>query len=202
MIENFSKEQRSEVVATLCSAFRDYAVMRYVLASSADEYELHLAELIGFYVDSRLMRHWPVIGIRAESEIVAVAMGNEAVAKPAPDELKAAYARLRKNLGEDAFERMAAFEAASDLHEPDYPHYFLGMLGVRMEHRGNGYAAALIERFCELSAVDDQSQAVVLSTEDPDNLPFYKKMGFAVVADSEVGDLHTWCLALPTPGPA
>ena len=201
MIENFSKADRAEVIATLCSAFRDYAVMRYVLNGGTDDYDAHLAQLIGFYVDSRLTRDWPVIGLRAESKIIAVAMGNEAVAKPAPDELKSAYARLREVLGKDPFKRMAAFEAVSDRLEPNYPHYFLGMIGVRPEHRGKGYAAQLIARFCELSKADTHSEAVVLSTEDPDNLPFYKKMGFAVVADADVGDLHTWCLAIPTPDP-
>ncbi len=73
MIINFSKADRAEVVALLCSAFRDYPVMRHVLASSADDYDSHLAEVIGFYLDSRLMRDWPVIGIRlhGEGEIVA-----------------------------------------------------------------------------------------------------------------------------------
>lgn len=203
MIINFSKADRAEVVALLCSAFRDYPVMRHVLASSADDYDSHLAKLIGFYLDSRLMRDWPVIGIRlhGEGEIVAVAMGNEAVAKPAPDELKRANVRLREVLDEDAFERMDAFEAVSDRNEPNYPHYFLGMIGVKPAYQGQGYAAALIEKFRSLSAADGHSQAVVLSTEDPDNLPFYKKMGFHIVADAEVGELHTWCLAMPTPGP-
>ncbi|MCH8929489.1 MAG: GNAT family N-acetyltransferase [Proteobacteria bacterium] len=202
MILNFSKADRAEIIAVLCSAFRDYPVMRHVLASSADDYDSHLAKLIGFYLDSRLMRDWPVIGIRlhGEGEIVAVAMGNEAVAKPAPDELKRANVRLREVLGEDAFARMDAFETVSDRNEPKYPHYFLGMIGVKPAFQGQGYAAALIEGFRSLSAADGHSQAVVLSTENPSNLPFYKKMGFHIVADAEVGELHTWCLALPTPG--
>lgn len=202
MIENFSKEQRSQIVAALCSAFRDYSTMRYMLGDSTDDYDTHLAELIAYYVDSRLTRDWPVIGVRADGEIVAVAMGNEPVAKPAPDALQHAYDRLRKVIGGDAFDRMAAFEAVSDRIEPDYPHFFLGMLGVNPDYQGRGYAAELIERFRELSAADSRSKAVVLSTEDPDNLPFYKKIGFEIVADAEVGELHTWCLALPTPGSA
>lgn len=201
MILNFSKADRAEIGAVLCSAFRDYPVMRYVLAGSADRYDAHLARLIGYYVDSRLLRDWPVIGIRVQGEIVAVAMGNEPVAKPAPDELKRAYARLREVLGEDAFERLDAFEKVSDRNEPKYPHYFLGMIGVKPACQGKGHAAALIEEFCSLSAADRHSQAVVLSTEDPNNLPFYEKMGFRIVADAEVGELHTWCLAMPTPGP-
>ena len=203
MILNFSKADRAEVVALLCSAFRDYPVMRYVLAGSADDYDSHLAELIGYYVDSRLMRDWPVIGFRVQSdgEIIAVAMGNEAVKKPEPDDLKQAYVRLRGVLGREAFERMDAFEAVSDRNEPNYPHYFLGMIGVKPDFQGQGFAAALIEEFRSLSVADGRSQAVVLSTEDPSNLPFYKKMGFHIVADAEVGELHTWCLALPTPGP-
>lgn len=201
MIENFSKAQRSDVVAAFCSAFRDYPVMRYVLAGSADGYDAHLTQLIGYYVDSRLLRDWPVIGIRVQGEIVAVAMGNEPVAKPALDELKRAYVRLREVLGKDAFGRMDAFETVSDRIEPKYPHYFLGMIGVKPAFQGQGHAAALIEEFRSLSAADRHSQAVVLSTEDPNNLPFYQKMGFRIVADAEVGELHTWCLALPTPGP-
>ena len=200
MIENFSKEQRSEVVATLCSAFRDYSTMRYMLGNIADDYDAHLAELIAYYVDTRLTRDWPVIGVRVDGRIAAVAMGNEPVAKPAPDALKQAYERLRGVIGGDAFDRMAAFEAVSDRIEPDYPHFFLGMLGVNPDYQGRGYAAELIERFRELSAADGRSKAVVLSTEDPDNLPFYKKMGFELVADADVGELHTWCLAMPTPG--
>jgi GNAT superfamily N-acetyltransferase len=200
MIESFSKTDRSNVIAALCSAFRDYSTMRYMLGDSADDYDIQLAELIGYYVDSRLMRDWPVIGVRADGEIVAVAMGNKPAATSAPHTLKRAYVRLRDCLEADAFERMAAFEAVSDRIEPDYPHFFLGMLGVNPNHQGKGYAAALIERFRDLSAADCRSKAVVLSTEDPNNLPFYKKMGFHVIADAEVGELHTWCLAMPTSG--
>ncbi|MCH8959591.1 MAG: hypothetical protein IIA05_02485 [Proteobacteria bacterium] len=59
----------------------------------------------------------------------------------------------------------------------------------------------VIEGFRRLSAADGHSQAVVLSTEDPNNLRFFKKMGSHIVAGAKVGELHTWCLALPLPGP-
>ena len=39
MILNFSKADRAEIGAVLCSAFRDYPVMRYVLAGSTDRNE-------------------------------------------------------------------------------------------------------------------------------------------------------------------
>ncbi len=96
---------------------------------------------------------------------------------------------------------MTGFEAVSDRNEPDYPHYFLGILCITPDHQGKGYAAALIERFREISAADHHSQAVVLSTEDPGNLPFYRKKGFEIIADAEAGDLRTWCLVPPMPGP-
>lgn len=198
-IERFPKLARSEAVDVLRASFFDYPVMRHVLQGSGDNYGEHLDALVGYYCDRRFTRDWPVLGARVDGEGVAITVLNEPVYKPPPPELVRAEQRLQRTIGDAAYARMQEFEQASDLGEPDYPHYFVGMLGVHPEHQGRGHAAALLEHIHELSASAPTSMAVCLSTEDPSNLPFYEKHGYSIVSEADLGELRTWSLALPTP---
>ena len=190
---------REAVVETLCLAFREYPVMTFVLgrdALAADDPAL--TALIGFYTDRRLLRGWPVLGVREGEVLQAAALVSrpeEPEADPAP--VRAALATLAGELGDAAFERMQRFEDASDANEPETDHLFVGMLGVRPSARGRGYGRVLLDAVQE-AAEGEGRDGVCLSTEDPANLPFYRHVGFELVGQADVGGLTTWCLFRPT----
>lgn len=196
-IQRLSRADKPEIVAVLAAAFHDYPVMRFVVRTAGDEYEEHLKALVGFYCEVRLLRDWPVLGIREGGSLIAVAMINEPVREPLPLPAEP-LAQLRSILGEEAYQRLAWYERHSSEVEPGDPHYFLGMIGVPPVHRGKGYAGELLNRVKEMSAANTASAGVCLSTEDPRNVILYERFGYRVIAEADIGDMHSWCMFLPT----
>lgn len=194
-VERMAVEARAEVVAVLSAAFVDYPVMRYVVGREGSRYRVRLEELIGHFCDRRFARGWPVLGALVDGVLVGVATVNPPRPQPAPAALRESFERLREALGDAAIARLEAFEAASDGNEPPYPHHFVGMLGVHPEHQGRGHARVLLDAVQDLSRADPESTAVALSTEESDNLAFYRHLGFELIGDTRVGELQTWGLA-------
>lgn len=190
-VQNLSKSDREELVNMFCDAFRTYPVMRYIIGKDDVEYEIKLQNLIGFYCDIRFANNWPVLGIMEAGSLIAGML----VTKPSEtithlDEL---LQIVKTQLGDYAFERMKRFEEASDRNEPDGDHYFVGMLGVNQENQKKGAGKILLE-YAKNLVIEAGSPGVCLSTEDPMNVPYYKYMGFVVYSESDVDELHTWCL--------
>lgn len=195
-VQRLRPAQRDEVVELLARAFADYPVMRFTLGPDRPDYQERLRDLVGFYTDRRLMHGWPVLGIRQTGSLVAAALVTAPNPGPDAPRVAEALARLRRAIGEAAFGRMTRFEQASDANEPRTVHYFVGMVGVDPAHRGRGHARALLDHVAAL-AHNDRCDGVALSTEDPTNVPMYRHLGFEVVAEADVGELHTWGLFRP-----
>jgi GNAT superfamily N-acetyltransferase len=192
-VEYLTYKDKNQAVDVLASAFAEYPVMRYVLRDGA-LYDLHLKELVGFFCETRLTRRWPLWGVRSEGELVAVAGINEPIHVTWPPQLHQVYENLKATIGTAAVERLESYENESSGHEPEAPHYFLGIIGVSPAYQGKGYARILIDRLQRLSESDPISTGVCLSTENARNLPIYKHLGFEVIAEAQVGELHTWCM--------
>lgn len=196
-VERLTQTDREEVIDVLAAAFRDYPVMRYALSDAGDDYGARLRELIGFFCDARLTRGWPVLGIRDGQELAAAALVSEPRYLPAPPDLKRKHLQVARIIGREAFDRMAQYERQSTGHEPEEPHYFLGMVGVAPGHQGKGYGRTLLDHVQALSEADADSTGVTLSTEDPANVPYYQRVGYRVIAEADVGNIHTWCMFRP-----
>lgn len=186
-----------DVVDTLCAAFHEYPVMRYVLKDAGDDYDARLRELIGWFTDARISRGWPVLGALRGQRMLGAANVNPPRWVPAPPEFQARERRLAECVGVAAMERLQAFEAACEPLTPHEPHYYLGMIGVRPEAQGQGLGRLLLEAVQEMSAEDGESRGVVLTTETPLNLPFYEHFGYRVVGRSRADELDTWTLFRP-----
>jgi GNAT superfamily N-acetyltransferase len=195
------QDRFDDVVAVFCAAFHDYPVMRYVLKDAGEDYDGQLTELIGYFTDSRFSRDWPVLGVSDRNELVAAANINPPQttfqATPPPDSLQRRLHRLRTSLGDAAIERFQAHEAACEPFEPKEQHYYLGMLGVSPAHQGYGYARLLLDAVHRMSVEDQESHGVVLTTETPNNLPFYEHFGYQVLGLARVEELKTWTLFRP-----
>ena len=196
-IRNLPPSETTAARNVLCSAFRDYPVMRYVIGEGGD-YENQLKSLIGFYIDLRYECGWPVMGVEDNGAISAVALVNPPTDQEWISETSSALKDLQKNLDPAAFERLVAFEEASAGSEPNYPHYFLGMIGVSAEARGKGLAHQLISGIVRRSFDDPDSRAVVLTTEDARNHRYYERQGFVESSAVDVGDLRSVCFIRAT----
>ena len=69
-------------------------------------------------------------------------------------------------------------------HDPIEQHWHLGPIGVLPSHRGKGIGTKLMKRFCE--EVDRCSAKAYLETDLDENVRFYRKFGFEVIAKSEI----------------
>jgi GNAT superfamily N-acetyltransferase len=192
-IQRLSRDEKPEVVSVLMSAFYEYPVIRFVLRNTGPEFENHLRGLVSFYSEVRYLRNWPVVGIRSNGKLVAVALINNPVAKllPLPQEQ---LNHLRSIIGDAAFHRLELYEEKSSEGEPKKPHHFLGMIGVLPEFQGKGYGAALLNAVKEMSDADANSTGVCLSTESSGNVPLYEHFGYRVISEVDIEGMHSWCM--------
>jgi ribosomal protein S18 acetylase RimI-like enzyme len=194
LVERLTRADKTEAVEVLASAFEDYPVMRFVLRDAGEAYPSHLRALVGFFCELRFTRGYPILGVRDDGRLAAVAGINEPEPDPWPPALRQRHDELAELVGRDAVRRLDAFEQASSRHEPAEPHYYLGIIGVRPDAQGRGHARALIEELRRMSDAHARSTGISLSTERAENLPFYRHLGFEVIGESEVENLRTWCL--------
>jgi len=72
-------------------------------------------------------------------------------------------------------------------HDPLEQHWHLGPIGVLPTHQGTGIGSMLMARFCK--EVDACPAKAYLETDLDENVRFYEKFGFNVVAESEIFDV-------------
>ncbi len=198
MVQRLGPADREDIVDVLVGAFADYPVMRYVLSATEVDYPEALRALVGLFVDLRLDRGSPVLGVRSGSDLVAAALVDEPDPGPVPSSPLDPEGDVWAVLGPEAHRRMESFEEESAHLEPEIPHYFVGMIGVRATQRGEGHARRLLGEVERMSAEDPRSRAVSLSTEQETNLAFYERLGYRVTGEAKLGELHTWNLMLET----
>ncbi len=196
-LHRLTRENTAEAVEALCAAFVDYPVMRHVLADSGADYDDHLRALVGFFFNKRLVRDWPLLGVRADGELAAAALISEPGSHPAPPEVERLRADLAATIGDAAWQRLEHYERESDLDAPAEPHYLLGVIGVRPANQGRGLARILLEELVKMSERHPGSTGVCLNTESPGNVSFYEHMGYHVVGHRTISDLETWCMFRP-----
>ena len=192
-VEEIQRDEREAVLDTLCEAFYDYPFMTYSLAQSGASYGAHLRVMINLFCENRWGRDQPLYAIRKDNEIVAVAVCSGAVSVPSTLELKRLKVEFDEMVGRQAVERLARYDELCEIGEPDCPHHYLGMLGVRNELRGQGYSRILVDRLKQIVRDDDFSEGICLNTEHKANLPIYERLGFEIIAEAEHDEIHTWC---------
>lgn len=197
VVERLSSEQRSDAIDVLAASFHHYPVWTYTLSDAGPAYDTRVRSLVGFFCDFRFAHGWPVLGARDGDEVVGIALLSAPGGEPPSAGLEAQYAQLQEELGSAAVARIEAYEAEAEVLKLSQPHYLLGMLGVRPSRQGQGIGRLLLEHVHGISAADPGSTGVCLTTEDPANVPFYEKAGYAVTGEADVGDIHTWAMFRP-----
>lgn len=193
-IRRLSRHEKPVAVDILARAFFNYQVMRYVLKDAADQFSERHQALIAFFCETRLSRDWPLLGLFDNDRLLAVAGVNEPKDKPWPPSLEKIYRELGELIGPAAMERLENFEKFSANLEPPPPYYFLGIIGVDPDCQGGGYGTTLIRHVQQMSLDNPISTGVCLSTESADNVPFYENLGFEILGEADIEELHTWCL--------
>jgi GNAT superfamily N-acetyltransferase len=173
--------------------------MTYTLQDEDDRYEEYLRATVGFFCENRLTRDGPLLGLRVDSEIVAVACIDEPNEKAAPEDLHQEFALLGKLIGPAAIARLELYETESIRFAPTAPHHFLGIIGVHPDHQKLGYARLLLDEIHAMSESDAVSAGVCLNTEDTANVAFYQYLGYEVIGEADIDSIHTWCMFRTNP---
>jgi GNAT superfamily N-acetyltransferase len=191
-LRDLDRSQKDFVLNILCAAFHDYPVTRYVIDEAASHYDGQLRELIDFFVEGRLARKIPLIGLYDSNDLLGVAVVSPPHEVPAPRELVECQARAEERLGREAMARFKRYERACEETDPGHAAHYLGMIGVRPDMQGRGLGRQLIDAVKARARSDRSSTGITLNTESASNLPFYEKMGFVKGSEADVGPLHTW----------
>lgn len=197
-VRPLSAAQAKAATEVLSESFHDYPVMRWMLGGPAPEYEQRLRRLVGYFVDARLLRGEPLIGVHSGPDLAAVAMISYPDGPASPGDLAVEREAVWAELGDEARGRYESFGAAfAPLLVAD-PHIHLNMIGTRRRERGRGYGRLLLEYVHAHSAALPDSQGVSLTTEDPVNLPLYERFGYRRTGHAIVADgLETWAFFRP-----
>jgi ribosomal protein S18 acetylase RimI-like enzyme len=93
---------------------------------------------------------------------------------------------LRLERLEQVFDRLRAADAAG-------PHWYLNLLGVRPDRKGQGLARAVCQP--TFDAADRDRLRCYLETQDPVNVDIYRRLGFEVAAEAEpTPGLRSWTM--------
>ncbi len=196
-LRELDRRHKDAALSILCAAFHDYPVTRYVIGEAGSEYDDKLWELIGFFVEGRLMRNVPLIGLYDGNDLLGVAVVSPPKEIPVPRELAECQARAERRLGPDAMARFDRYNEACEATDPGHLAHYLGMIGVRPDAQGRGMGRQLIDAVKDLARSDPESTGITLNTESESNLPFYEKVGFRKGAEADAGPLHTWSFYWP-----
>ncbi|MDK1104238.1 MAG: GNAT family N-acetyltransferase, partial [Actinomycetota bacterium] len=192
-VREVSSARSDEVTQVLAEAFSDYETMQYMLGGSGTSYSTALRTLVAYFVESHVASHSPILGVSkgGSGELVAAALVNRPSPSPEPVPADSTDA-----LGPDVIRRIHNFEAASSPLEPEFGFYYIGMIGVADEHRGQGYGRLIIDDVVDASASDRESEGVLLTTENEANVNYYQSIGFEILgeATTEDGGLRSWTL--------
>lgn len=88
--------------------------------------------------------------------------------------------------------RIARWLSAWTRHDPNFPHWHFGPLGVRPEFRRQGIARRLMTEACMRLDEGDGPSIGWLETDLMDNVRFYQSLGFTIVHQRRLLGVETW----------
>lgn len=200
-VTTLSFDHLVEIVSVLADAFHDYPVMRYVLGpdvpGAGAPYNVRLHRLVQLFASARAYRNEPMMGIRQNDGrlIAAAVMSLPHSAPNPPPTFIALREAIWAELGTDARTRYDQYVSAAQFFTATPPHHHLNMIGVRRAQQRLGLARELLDAAHRIASDDLQTAGVSLTTERPENVPFYEHFGYSVVGHVRVSsDLETWGL--------
>lgn len=192
------EEHLDEAVDVLAQAFHTYPLMGYWFADLSAAYSRALQKMFYFTCQLRLDLDYPLLGsVDATGKLMGVAAVTPPEHKPWTATVTEAYERVQSFVGPAASERMEQYAQLVDTHPLPQPHYYLSVLGVHPEGRGQGHARLLLDAVHALAAKDPTAVGVGLSTEHPINVPMYEHFGYQVVARDKLGRVDVWGMFRP-----
>jgi ribosomal protein S18 acetylase RimI-like enzyme len=73
---------------------------------------------------------------------------------------------------------------------PKKPHYYLEYIGVEPLHQGKSIGTAIMQHL--IGKADNECMGCYLENANPNNLAFYKRFAFKVIAEKEILGIPAW----------
>jgi ribosomal protein S18 acetylase RimI-like enzyme len=89
--------------------------------------------------------------------------------------------------------RIVQWVGAWSRRDPSQPHWHLGPVAVEPALQGQGVGRALMADFC--TRMDECAGRAYLETDKHENVHFYRRFGFSVVAEAEVLRVRNWFMS-------
>ncbi len=176
-------DERHQVVTTLCRAFVDDRIYRWMVPDDAQR-RRSAAIFYARFVDAC----WP------HGQVYAAGAGAGAALWVPPgvplvgeDEGEAFVRDLLDSAGDDACAaRMANMFDLLDEHHPSDPHWYLAFMGVDPSAQGQGIGSALLSAV--LARADHDHMPAYLEASCPENQRLYERHCFELVRELTVSD--------------
>jgi GNAT superfamily N-acetyltransferase len=89
--------------------------------------------------------------------------------------------------------RIVQWVGAWSRRDPSQPHWHLGPVAVEPALQGQGVGRALMADFC--TRMDQCAGCAYLETDKGENVHFYRRFGFSVVAEAQVLGVRNWFMS-------
>jgi GNAT superfamily N-acetyltransferase len=93
-------------------------------------------------------------------------------------------------MGPRTASRMTSWLGVWHAHEPGEPHGHLGPVAVDRPLQGHGIGTLLLAEHCH--RLDEAGMLGWLETDKPENVPFYERGGYRVVAEADTLGVPCW----------
>ncbi|MFC0506270.1 GNAT family N-acetyltransferase [Micromonospora costi] len=196
-VRRIGHEQVAEAADVLADAFDGYAWTSWTVA--ADRHRDRLTGLFALTIEAVGLPYgdvWAALDPAGRLHAVAVWMCPD---RPVPDDVWATVATRDAELAGDRYPAMVAAEAACAPLRTAQPAFLLAGVGVRRAEQGRGLGGRVLEP--GLAEQERAGLPAVLETSSPENVRFYRRLGFVVTGEVDVpgGGPHVWAMRRPAP---
>ncbi|MFD1213542.1 GNAT family N-acetyltransferase [Arthrobacter sp. GCM10027362] len=174
-----------QLAAVLAAAFDDYAWTRWTVP--APEHRDRIRRLQHLYLEHLALPHGMVW---TTDELTAAAAF---IPSPPPEPAPGILGQIAAVHG-NRFDVLAGAEALIAPHRPAHD-WMLATVGVAPHARGRGLGLAVAS--AGLEAIDRRHGTCLVETSDPDNLPFYRRLGFRPPSRVETAGPPVWIMVRP-----
>jgi ribosomal protein S18 acetylase RimI-like enzyme len=169
-------DEVDSLAQVLAGAFEDDPMMRWFIPGD-ERWRRHASRLFAWYVRRRI-RYGTAFSTEDRR---SVALWDD------PDHV---HMTISERLGETAMGarvfgstagRAARGAALMKAHHPQFPHWYLHIIGVAPERRGRGIGSILLQPV--LTRCDQEGMRAYLEASSPRNVRLYERHGFEVVEE-------------------
>jgi ribosomal protein S18 acetylase RimI-like enzyme len=171
---------RAPVVSSLVAAFAQDPVLRYLFPEE-DDYPRWATVFFGYLFDRRV--RWDCIWTIEHGASTAIWEPPAAAQEPSDD--------LPAQLPAGAVDGVRAYNRAVHTAMPQFPYWYLGVLGTHPDSAGRRWGHAVMAAGLRRAAED--GLPAVLETSNPGNVQVYQRAGWRVIRTVDA-PVPTWIM--------